>query len=155
MPPIAKNSSDVVPAADVMEPVGVRRVTSANRRPLLLLPTAVLPNAPLDYSATAEALLLEGGVDYLDLVYDSPRWRIWELRDPVPPASGGATLLAAGPNWFMVNASKPTVVKYRYTPYWSTTNACVSRAPGGWTRVEPEEPGVLMVQGAGRSLPGR
>ena len=56
-----------------------------------------LPNAPLDYSATAEALLLEGGVDYLELVYDSPRWRIWELRDPVPPASGGATLLAAGP----------------------------------------------------------
>src|SRR5215207_3057781 len=98
-----------------------------------------LPNAPLDYSATAEALLLEGGVDYLELVYDSPRWRIWELRDPVPPASGGATLLAAGPNWFMVIAAKPTVVKYRYTPYWSTNGACVSRAPGGWTRVEPEE----------------
>jgi hypothetical protein len=105
-----------------------------------------LPNAPLDYSATAEALLLEGVVGYLELVYDSPRWRIWELRDPVPPASGGATLLAAGPNWFMVNAAKPTVVKYRYTPYWSTTNACVSRAPGGWTRVEPEAPGVLIVQ---------
>ncbi len=64
----------------------------------------------------------------------------------MPPASNGATLLAAGPNWFMVNAAKPTVVSYRYTPYWSTTNACVSRAPGGWTRVEPDEPGVLMVQ---------
>lgn len=105
-----------------------------------------LPSAPLDYSARSEALLLEQGLDYLDLVYESPRWRIWELRDPVSPASGGATLLAAGPNWFMVDASKPTVVKYRYTPYWQTTNACVSRAPGGWTRVEPEEPGVLMVQ---------
>ena len=105
-----------------------------------------LPNAPLDYSARSEAPLLEAGLDYLDLVYDSPRWRIWELRDPVSPASNGATLLAAGPNWFMVDAAKPTVVKYRYTPYWETTNACVSRAPGGWTRVEPEEPGVLMVQ---------
>lgn len=105
-----------------------------------------LPSAPLDYSARSEALLLEQGLDYLDLVYESPRWRIWELRDPVSPASGGATLLAAGPNWFMVDAAKPTVVKYRYTPYWQTTNACVSRAPGGWTRVEPEEPGVLMVQ---------
>ena len=105
-----------------------------------------LPNAPLDYSARAEALLLEQGPSYLELVYESPRWRIWELRDPVPPASGGATMLAAGPNWFMLNAAKPTVVKYRYTPYWSTTNACVSRAPGGWTRVEPQQPGVLMVQ---------
>jgi hypothetical protein len=105
-----------------------------------------LPAAPLDYSARDEALLLEGGLEFLELVYESPRWRIWELRDPVPPASGGANLLAAGPNWFMVHASKPTVVKFRYTPYWVTTNACVSRAPGGWTRVEPEEPGVLMVQ---------
>jgi hypothetical protein len=105
-----------------------------------------LPTAPLDYSARDEALLLEGGLDFLELVYSSPRWRIWELRDPVPPASNGASLLAAGPNWFMVNASKPTVVKLRYTSYWRTTNACVSRAPGGWTRVEPEEPGVLMVQ---------
>ncbi|MBE2316786.1 hypothetical protein DVA67_012450 [Solirubrobacter sp. CPCC 204708] len=105
-----------------------------------------LPTAPLDYSAHAEALLLEDGLDYLELVYESPRWRIWELRDPVPPASNGASMLAAGPNWFMVNASKPTVVKYRYTPYWTTTNACVSRAPGGWTRVEPEESGVLIVQ---------
>lgn len=105
-----------------------------------------LANAPLDYSAQEEAELLERDLDFLEPVYTSPRWRIWELRDPVPPASNGAKLLAAGPNWFMVDASKPTVVKYRYTPYWSTTNACVSRAPGGWTRVEPEEPGVLIVQ---------
>ena len=54
-----------------------------------------------------------------------------------PPASGGAKLLAAGPNWFMVDAERTTVVRYRYTKYWSTSDACLSRAPGGWTEVEP------------------
>ena len=106
-----------------------------------------LPTAPLDYSARDEALVLERGAKFLDLVYESPRWRIWEVRDTDPPASGGAKLLAAGPNWFMVDARRPTVVRYRYTPYWSTTDACVSRAPDGWTRVEPEgNGGVVLVQ---------
>jgi hypothetical protein len=104
-----------------------------------------LPNAPLDYSAREEAAVLERGARFLKLVYESPRWRIWQVRGTDPPASNGATVLATGPNWFMVHASKPTVVRYRYTPYWSTNGACVSRAPGGWTRVEPEKPGVVLV----------
>jgi hypothetical protein len=105
-----------------------------------------LPNAPLDYSAREEARVLERGARFLKLVYESPRWRIWEVRGTDPPASNGATVLASGPNWFMIDAEKPTVVRYRYTPYWSTSGACVSRAPGGWTRVEPDNPGVVLVQ---------
>jgi hypothetical protein len=105
-----------------------------------------LPNAPLDYSARAEKQVLERGARFLKLVYESPRWRIWEVRGVDPPASNGARMLAVGPNWFMVDARKPTVVRYRYTPYWTTTGACVSRAPGGWTRVVPEQDGVVMVQ---------
>jgi hypothetical protein len=105
-----------------------------------------LPHAPLDYSARDEALLLERGAKFLKPVYSSPRWRIWEVAGTDPPASNGARLLAVGPNWFMVHASRPTVVRYRYTPYWSTSDACVSRAPGGWTRVEPEGAAVVLVQ---------
>jgi hypothetical protein len=105
-----------------------------------------LPTAPLDYSAREEALVLEQGAKFLKPVYESPRWRIWEVQGTDPPASNGAHLLAVGPNWFMVDTAKPTVVRYRYTPYWSTSNACVERAPGGWTRVLPEKPGVVMVQ---------
>ena len=86
-----------------------------------------LPNAPLDYSAREEAAVLERGARFLKLVYESPRWRIWQVRGTDPPASNGATVLATGPNWFMVHASKPTVVRYRYTPYWSTNGACVPR----------------------------
>ena len=105
-----------------------------------------LPNAPLDYSAREEAIVLERGARFLKLVYESPRWRIWEVRGTDPPASNGAQVLATGPNWFMVHAPKPTVVRYRYTPYWSAANACLSRAPGGWTRVAPESEEVVLVQ---------
>ena len=105
-----------------------------------------LPNAPLDYSAREEAIVLERGAKFLTLVYESPRWRIWEVRGTDPPASNGAQVLATGPNWFMVHAPKPTVVRYRYTPYWSAENACLSRAPGGWTRVEPKSDEVVLVQ---------
>ena len=50
--------------------------------------------------------MLERGAKFLKLVYESPRWRIWEVRGTDPPASGGAKLLAAGPNWFMVDADQ-------------------------------------------------
>src|SRR4051812_15498892 len=105
-----------------------------------------LPNAPLDYSAREEAAVLDRGARFLKLVYASARWRIWQVRGVDPPASNGAQVLAVGPNWFMVDAPRPTVVRYRYTPYWSTTDACLSRAPGGWTRVTPERGGVVLVQ---------
>ena len=52
--------------------------------------------------------MLERGAKFLKLAYESPRWRIWEVRGTDPPASGGAKLLAAGPNWFMVDADEPT-----------------------------------------------
>jgi hypothetical protein len=106
-----------------------------------------LPNAPLDYSAHAEKQVLERGAKFLKLAYASPRWRIWEVAGTDPPASNGAKLLAAGPNWFMVDASKTTVVRYRYTKYWSTSDACLSRADDGWTEVEPHnDGGVILVE---------
>jgi hypothetical protein len=106
-----------------------------------------LPNAPLDYSARDEKKVLERGAKFLKLAYESPRWRIWEVQGTDPVASNGAKLLAAGPNWFMVDASKTTVVRYRYTKYWSTSDACLARADEGWTEVEPHnDGGVILVQ---------
>jgi hypothetical protein len=96
-----------------------------------------LPDAPLDYSAEAEARLLERGVPYLREVHRSPGWRIWEVSDPEPPASDGARIVAADPAGFEVESGGPTVVRQRYTRWWRSDGACVSRAPGGWTRVTP------------------
>jgi len=105
-----------------------------------------LPNAPLDYSAKQEKKLLDRGPSYLKAVYSSPRWRIWEVRGTDPPASDGAKMLGAGPTWFELDANKPTVVRQRYTRYWSTRGACVRKAPGGWTEVDPGDSGVILVQ---------
>jgi hypothetical protein len=96
-----------------------------------------LPDAPLDYSAEAEAELLEAGAPFLRLAHESPGWRIWEVRDAAPPASNGARVTAVDPGGFEVEAGGPTVVRQRYTRWWNSEGACVSRAPGGWTRVTP------------------
>lgn len=96
-----------------------------------------LPEAPLDYSAEAEAELLERGLPYLRLAHESADWRIWEVRDATPPASNGARVTAAGPAGFELETGGPTVVRQRYTRWWSSKGACLSRAPGGWTRVTP------------------
>jgi hypothetical protein len=104
-----------------------------------------LPDAPLDYSAEAEARLLEQGVPYLRLAHESPGWRIWEVRDASPPASGGARVVATDPAGFEIEAGGPTVVRQRYTRWWRSDGACVSRAPGGWTRVTPVKGPIVRV----------
>jgi hypothetical protein len=105
-----------------------------------------LPKAPLDYSATAEAKLLRSGLPYLRLAHRSADWEIWELRDATPPASGGARVTAALPNGFDVDAGGPTIVRQRYTRWWRSDAACVSEAPGGWTRVTPMRSGPVRVR---------
>jgi hypothetical protein len=105
-----------------------------------------LPDAPLDYSAEAEARLLDRGAPFLRLAHRSEGWRIWEVRDAPPPASGGARVLRAGPNGFVVETGGPTVVRQRYTRWWRSEGACVSEAPGGWTRVTPVEGGRVQVR---------
>lgn len=104
-----------------------------------------LPDAPLDYSAEAEARLLERGLPYLRLAHESDAWKIWEVRDAMPPASNGARVTAAGPAGFEVEARGPTVVRQRYTRWWNSDGACVSRASGDWTRVTPVDGGRVRV----------
>ena len=108
-----------------------------------------LPDAPLDYSAEAEARLLASGLPYLRLAHESPDWQIWEVRDAAPPASGGARVIAAGPDGFEVETGGPTVVRQRYTRWWRSDGACMTRAPGGWTRVTPVRGGGAVSVRAG------
>jgi hypothetical protein len=105
-----------------------------------------LPKAPLDYSAKAEARLLEGGLPYLELVHESPDWKIWRVRDAAPPASDGARVTELLPNGFDVDAHGPTVVRQRYTRWWRSGSACLTRAPGGWTRVTPVSSDHIRVR---------
>jgi hypothetical protein len=105
-----------------------------------------LPDAPLDYSAEAEGRLLERDLPYLRPAHRDGGWRIWEVRDAPPPASDGARVLAARPDGFEVESGGPTVVRQRWTRWWRSEAACVSEAPGGWTRVTPVRSGPVRVR---------
>ena len=110
-----------------------------------------LPSAPLDFSAEAEKSLLLNGLPLLEPVHTSAAWSIWEVRDPEPPASGGATLTAAGADGFDLEATRPgpVLVRQHSTPYWTVAegDGCLTKdSASGWTRVEVRRRGVLRVR---------
>ena len=110
-----------------------------------------LPDAPLDFSATAERKLLLAGVPGLKLVHESPDWRIWEVEDTEPPVSGPARLTAAGANGFDLVAATPgrVLVRQHDTPYWTLAagDGCISEDPEtGWTAVDVRRAGLLRVR---------
>jgi hypothetical protein len=110
-----------------------------------------LPEAPLDFSAKREKELLLEGQPYLELVHESPDWRIWEVRDPEPPVSGPARLTDAGADGFDLEATKPgtVIVRQHGTPYWTVADGdgCVSEDRStGWTRVDVRRAGMLRVR---------
>ena len=72
---------------------------------------------------------LPGGA-FLRLARSGRGWRIYAVRDAEAPASDGARVTSAGPDGFDVTSAGPTVVRERYTRYWHSDGACVTRAPG-------------------------
>jgi hypothetical protein len=104
-----------------------------------------LPDAPLDYSAKAEAKLLaapavSGPGGFLREAWHSRHWRLYEVSDPAPLASPPASLTQAGTQSFTLQA--PAAGSYRvvlhFTPYWAIARGrgCVVRGPGDWTTVK-------------------
>jgi hypothetical protein len=109
-----------------------------------------LPDAPLDFSASAERDLLEQGLPFLDPVHETANWRIWEVRDALPPVEGPAELIAAGADGFDLEATGTgdVLVRQHGTPYWeiATGDACVSEDSSGWTLVRVLRPGLIRVR---------
>ncbi len=57
-----------------------------------------LPDTRMDYSARAEARLIEDGLPYLREVFSDDRWRIFEVTGASGLASGPGRVVAAGPD---------------------------------------------------------
>ena len=83
-------------------------------------------------------------------MHESANWRIWEVRDALPPVEGPARLVAAGADGFDLEATGTgdVLVRQHGTPYWEVAagDACVSQDPSGWTRVRVERPGRISVR---------
>jgi hypothetical protein len=110
-----------------------------------------LSDAPLDYSARAEARIVRsgGGASYLHEIWHSAHWRLFAVRDAQPLAQPPALLTGASSDSLSVYAPRAGsyTVRVRFTPYWAVTagRGCVSRAPGGWTEVSARHGGVVRV----------
>jgi hypothetical protein len=107
-----------------------------------------LPDVPLDPSSAQEGRLIRRGLPYLQEVFASAHWRIFRVLAATPLASGPGQLTALGHDSFALRASSAGsfLVRVHFTRYWTIASGsgCVSRAPGGWTKVS--------VPGAGRTL---
>jgi hypothetical protein len=98
-----------------------------------------LPDAPLDYSARGEARVIGTAPGYLRELWSSAHWRLFEVRGATPLAQPPSVVTQLDSDSFTLRASRAgaTVVRLRFTPYWSIADGrgCVQRARGGWTEV--------------------
>jgi len=108
-----------------------------------------LPDAKVDYSAQSEAALLKGHLpSYLREVWHSPHWRLFKVIGPQPLVTPPAVVTAVTGQsvTLSVPAAGSYTVRVHFTPYWKVApSGCVSEAPGGWTQVRAQRPGILRL----------
>jgi hypothetical protein len=109
-----------------------------------------LPDAPLDYSARAEARLLrEGPPAYLHELWRSAHWRLFEVAGASALAQPPAVLTRLGSDSFTLQAPRAGsyTARVRFTPYWRLAGGggCVRRAGGDWTRLQLARAGSFRV----------
>jgi hypothetical protein len=111
-----------------------------------------LPDAALDYSSVAERRLILREPPYLDPVWRSAHWRVYEVRNPaslVQSLGGGeAAVRWIGHDGFALDVARPGrfLVRVAFTPYWSIArgHGCLLRH-GDWTVARAARPGVFRV----------
>jgi hypothetical protein len=107
-----------------------------------------LADVRLDYSARAEARLIEAGLPYLDQVWRGRHWRLFAVRRPTPLADPPARVTELGTDTVALVVPRPASVRVRvrWTPYWAITagEGCVAPA-GDWTRLEIRRAGTIRL----------
>jgi hypothetical protein len=103
-----------------------------------------------DYSGYRERALIETGLPYLKLRWQSKDWRLYEVTLPHPivvPGEGTTIRLEhLGNSSVMLDVVRPgtAAVKVQWSPYWRAYGGCVER-DGDWTRVTAKRPGRLRM----------
>jgi hypothetical protein len=110
-----------------------------------------LADAPIDYSAAAEAKLVrDGDAPYLREVFHDAHWRVFAVQHPAPLAGGvpGARVTALEPDRVELDVPRAgrVVLRVRFTPYWRIARGrgCV-RPDGGWTAIDVAAPGHVEL----------
>jgi hypothetical protein len=119
-----------------------------------------LADAPIDYSAAAEAALVRSRPAFLREVWHDENWRVFAVVDPTPLASGGARVTRMAPDTLDLSVPRAGAyeVRVRFTPYWRVVagaGGCVAPTDPGddasWTTVTARAAGPLRLR-AGFSL---
>jgi hypothetical protein len=108
-----------------------------------------LADAPVDYSAVAEAALVRSRPAYLREVWRDRHWRVYEVAHAAPLAQGsGARVMAMDTD--SVDLAVPRagriLLRVHFTPYWRIArgHGCVAPA-GDWTALTVTAPGHLRL----------
>jgi len=112
-------------------------------------------DAPLDYSARAEAALVAERPRYLRPLWRSAHWRVYAVvprpavasTRSLAPAPGRSGLSLLAPDGAVLGFERPgrALVRVRYTPYWVVNEGCVEAA-GDWTAVSTSRGGLVGLE---------
>ena len=117
-----------------------------------------LPDAPLDFSARKEVELIADDPPYLERVWSSRHWIVYEVRLPhpllIPKDGADIRLTSLRSDEFTLDVREPgeALVRAAWSRWWHPRSGCVER-DGHWTRVTATKPGPLRV--TMRLRPGR
>jgi hypothetical protein len=119
----------------------------------------VLPHAPPDYSARAEARLLESGRSQLSVVFSDRSVVIFEVPSPhrIVTGPGPGRVVALRESGLTLRLERPGRyrVAVRYTPYWHASLGCVSAGKDRMVRLTVHRPSYVKLTfdvDAGRAL---
>ena len=110
----------------------------------------LVTDAPVDYSSRDEAALVRSGHTSLVLVKRLPHVAIYELPKPTPIVTGPepATVLWLWPQGLVAAVRVPGTyrVRVRWSPYWRSSNGCVSKTSDGMTQITTHERGLIALR---------
>ena len=112
----------------------------------------VLTDAPPDYSAKQEALLIRSGLSGLKTEFTGAHMTIFSVPKPQPIVTGQgmAEMVELGEDRMTLNLGSPGNyrIAVRYSPYWTAVDstACVTKGDDGMIRLESPRQGSVTLQ---------
>lgn len=107
----------------------------------------VLTSSPSDYSARAEAALLESGKSGLRPVFRTPALTIFAVPNPRPivvgPAAARVVRLTRDTVRLALSAPGTYQIAIRYSPYWSGKGVCIDATADGMMRLVAARAGTV------------
>jgi hypothetical protein len=107
-----------------------------------------LADAPLDRSGLLEAEIIEQAPWYLQPVWSSAHWRVWEVVNPTGMLDGPAEVVEidADSIWIDVRAEGDVKVRVRASAYWiADPPLCIETTDDEWIVLRDVQPGRVHV----------